>query len=157
MNILAIDCGTKTGWASWSNGHLESGVHEFSLARGDSPGMRFLRFRSFLVDMVTMTKPDLVTYERAHMRGGFATDLLVGLTTRIQEECAARRINCEAVHSATLKKAACGSGRADKAAMLKAASERFGRVVTSDDEADALCLLDLAMKTFGDGQKAEAA
>lgn len=149
MNILTLDVGTKTGWASLYQGHVESGVHEFSLGRGDSPGMRFLRFRSFLVDMLTMTKPDLVTYERAHMRGGFATDLLVGMTSRVQEECAVRNINCEAVHSGTLKKFATGSGRAQKDAMRRHASIRFDRNVESDDEADALCLLDLAMKTTG--------
>jgi Holliday junction resolvasome RuvABC endonuclease subunit len=149
MNILAIDPGTKTGWASLYQGHVESGVHEFSLGRGDSPGMRFLRFRSFLVDMLMMTKPELVIYERAHMRGGFATDLLVGMTSRVQEECAARSINYEAVHSATLKKFAAGSGRAQKDLMKAHASTRFGRNIESDDEADALCLLDMAMKTFG--------
>jgi Holliday junction resolvasome RuvABC endonuclease subunit len=149
MNILAIDPGTKTGWASLYQGHVESGVHEFSLGRGDSPGMRFLRFRSFLVDMLTMTKPELVVYEQAHMRGGFATDLLVGMTSRVQEECAARSINYEAIHSTTLKKFAAGSGRAQKDLMKAHASIRFGRNIISDDEADALCLLDMAMKTFG--------
>lgn len=148
MNILAIDPGTKTGWASLYQGHVESGVHEFALGRGDSPGMRFLRFRSFLTDLLTMTKPELVTYERAHMRGGFATDLLVGMTSRIQEECAARGINCEAVHSATLKKGVAGSGRADKGAIMRCMSEEFGRRITDDNEADALGLLWLAMKTF---------
>ena len=145
MNLLAIDPGTKCGWASFCQGHVESGVHEFALGRGDSPGMRFLRFRNWLADIIAMTKPELVTYERAHMRGGFATDLLVGFTTRIQEMCAEKGIEYEAVHSATLKKSTCGSGRADKSMMVKVASERFGKVVTSDDEADALNMLWMAM------------
>ena len=146
MNLLAIDPGIKTGWASFAQGHVESGVHEFALGRGDSPGMRFLRFRNWLADMLTMTGAQLVIYERPHMRGGFATDLLVGFVTRIQEACAERGIECEAVHSATLKKNACGSGRADKSAMVKVAAVRFGKAITSDDEADALNLLWLAME-----------
>ena len=146
MNILALDCGTKTGWASSFAGHIESGTHDFTPARGDSPGMRFLRFRSWLKDMFSMTDPALVIYERAHMRGGYATDLLVGFTTRIQEECAEQGVECEAVHTATLKKAATGSGRADKAAMIAVAEERFGRTTVDDNEADALCLLWYAMR-----------
>lgn len=146
MNLLAIDPGTRLGWASFAHGHVESGVHEFALGRGDSPGMRFLRFRNWLADMLTMAKPELVIFERPHMRGGFATDLLVGFVTRIQEACAERGIECQAVHSATLKKSACGSGRADKSMMVKAASERFGKPVTDDNEADALNLLWLAMQ-----------
>jgi Holliday junction resolvasome RuvABC endonuclease subunit len=146
MNLLAIDPGIHLGWASFANGHVESGVHDFALGRGDSPGMRFLRFRQWLADMLTMTKPGLVIYERPHMRGGFATDLLVGFSTRIQEACAERGIEFEAVHSATLKKSACGSGRAQKAEMILVARERFAKAVTSDDEADALNLLWLAMK-----------
>jgi len=149
MNILAIDCGTKTGWASWSNGHLESGVHEFAVGRGESPGLRFLRFRSWLVDMLTMTGPGLVVYEQSHLRGGHATDLLVGMTTRVVEECAARGIEYAAVHTATLKKAATGSGKADKRAMIEAASKRWGKRPVDDNEGDALCLLAWAEKTLG--------
>ena len=148
MNILAIDPGTKTGWAALYKGHIESGTHEFTTARGSSPGLRFLRFRSWLADMFRMTEPDLVVYERPHMRGGYATDLLVGFTTRIQEECAdpSRNIECEAVHTATLKKATTGSGRAGKDEMAAVAEERFGKSVEDDNEADALCLLWYAMQ-----------
>ena len=99
-----------------------------------------------LVDIITMTAPGLVIYERAHMRGGFATDLLVGFTTRIQETCAEKGIECEAVHSATLKKGVTGSGRADKGAIMRCMSEEFGRRITDDNEADALGLLWLAMQ-----------
>jgi Holliday junction resolvasome RuvABC endonuclease subunit len=152
MNILAIDCGTKTGWASWSNGHLESGVHEFNIGRGESPGLRFLRFRSWLVDMLTMTEPDLVVYEQAHLRGGHAVDLLVGMTSRIQEECAGRRIEYGACHSATLKKFATGSGRAEKAAMKEFAARTWGKQPQDDNEGDALCLLAWAKQTLGGGR-----
>jgi len=155
MNILAIDPGTRLGWSSLFKGYVESGVHEFRLDRGDSPGIRFLRFRAWLVDMLAMTNPELVVFERPHMRGGYATDLLVGLVTRIQEECAARRIECEAIHSATLKKHATGSGRADKAAMLKSAREEWGKHITDDNEADARWILDWAIKKYAPGEKAE--
>jgi Holliday junction resolvasome RuvABC endonuclease subunit len=83
------------------------------------------------------------------MRGGPATDLLVGMTTRVVEICAERNIDHQPVHSATLKKAATGSGRAEKDAMIKAAKKRFpGIEILSDDHADALCLLDYAVKEY---------
>ena len=146
MNILALDLGTRTGYASFVNGRVESGVQDFALGRGDSHGMRFIRFNRWLTEMIALTMPALITYERPHLRGGFATDLLVGFATRVQERCAEAGIECEAVHSATLKKAATGSGRAAKDAMIAVAEERFGKRVASDDEADALCLLWMAMK-----------
>jgi Holliday junction resolvasome RuvABC endonuclease subunit len=146
VNLLAIDPGISCGWASFSAGRVESGVHEFELGRGDSPGIRFLHFNSWLSDMIALVKPNLIIFERPHMRGGYATDLLVGFVTRIEEKCAVCGIEHQAIHSATLKKSVCGSGRADKAAMIRAASERFGRPIESDDEADALGLLWVAMK-----------
>jgi len=46
MVIIGLDPGIRTGWALCRQGRiLESGVQTFALARGESPGMRFLRFR----------------------------------------------------------------------------------------------------------------
>ena len=65
------------------------------------------------------------------------------MATRLQEACAERGIEYAAVHSATLKKASCGSGKADKDAMKAEASRRFpGRAILDDNEADALLLLE---------------
>lgn len=140
--ILALDFGTRTGWAALSDGHIESGVQTFDLARGESPGMRFIRFRRWLEEMIALARPGLCVYEAAHHRGGYATELLVGMVTRLQEVCAERGIEYAAVHNATLKKASCGSGRADKQAMIAEAMRRFpDRVITDDNEADALLLL----------------
>ena len=153
MDIVAIDPGTKTGWASWVRGFLESGVQEFSLKRGESAGMRFIRFRAWLKDLIKAVGPDLIVYEQAHLRGGWATDLLVGMTTRICEDAAAAGIEMTSVHSATLKKAIAGTGRADKLAMMKAAARLYpGRRIQDDNEADALCLLAWARQTLGGGR-----
>ena len=149
MNILTIDCGTKTGWASLVNGRIESGVQNFSLKRGESKGIRFLRFNTWLVGMLELVKPHVVVYEMAHFRGGSATEILVGMTTRIEEFCESKKIEYSSVHSATLKKFATGSGRASKQDMMKMASQFFAKTVDSDDEADALLILKWGMKEFG--------
>ena len=84
---------------------------------------------------------------------GYATELLVGMTTRLQETCAENGIEYAAVHSATLKKFATGSGRADKVTMMKRAAERFpGRKIEDDNESDALLLLEYAKAKFGTGK-----
>jgi len=149
MRILALDFGIKTGWASASDGVVESGVQEFPLERGESPGMRFLRFNAWLAELLKITTPEVVIYERAHHRGGYATDLLVGFSTRLQERCAVMKIEYEGVHSATLKKAAVGTGRADKKQMITEACRRFPDAKIADDnQADALLLLDYARIKF---------
>jgi len=155
--ILALDFGTRTGWAALTDGHVESGVQAFDLARGESSGMRFIRFRRWLEEMMTLTRPALCVYEAAHHRGGYATELLVGMATRLQEACAERGIEYAAVHSATLKKASCGSGRADKSAMIEAAKRLFpAREIADDNEADALMLLEYARAKFGEAAGVKA-
>ena len=151
MKILAIDCGTKTGFALYSNGIMEGGVQDFSLKRGESVGMRFVRFRSWLQEMLQITAAaplDLVVYEQAHHRGGSATEVLVGMVTRIQEECDQKNINYTSVHSATLKKFATGKGNAGKEQMLAEARRRFGDEVEDHNEADARLMVEWARKEF---------
>lgn len=151
MNILALDCGTKTGWAArGALGIVESGIQTFDIRRGESPGMRFIRFNAWLEEMFAYIAPHVVTYELAHHRGGAPTVLLVGMTTRVDEFCARHGIEHAAVHSATLKKSATGSGRAEKGAMIEAAKKLYPWIeILSDDHADALMLLACFEKQIG--------
>lgn len=148
MNILAIDPGSKTGWACSTDGRIESGVQHFSLKRGESQGMRFMLFRTWIRQMLDYALPELVIYEMAHHRGGSATELLIGMTTRIQEECEGKIIEYTSIHSATLKKFATGKGNSGKKAMLKEARYRFGKHVKDHNEADALLMLDYAREEY---------
>ena len=166
MRILAIDPGTHCGWATWDGQHVESGVQVFDLKRGESPGMRFLRFRRWLYAVAGVTSvrisvqrqqghlPDLLVYEQAHHRGGAATEILVGMTTRIMEFAAEIGAEHVAVHSGTLKKFATGRGNASKADMIVAAEGwgarwGIGDTITDDNIADALLLLAWAREEFG--------
>jgi Holliday junction resolvasome RuvABC endonuclease subunit len=111
--------------------------------------MRFLRFSKWLNELYDLTHPwELVVYERAHHRGGYATELGVGLQTRVQEFAAARDIEYAAVHSATLKKSATGSGRASKQDMMDAYRAIRGCDPIDDNEADAFLLLEYAKEEF---------
>jgi Holliday junction resolvasome RuvABC endonuclease subunit len=146
MRILAFDFGCKTGWASKRDDRIESGIQTFELGRGESPGMRFLRFNVWLEAMIRLVQPELCVYEQAHHRGGYATELLVGMATRLQERCATSSIEYMPVHTGMLKKWATGKGSSDKERMKLAAQKKFSKIPEDDNEADALLLLAYAME-----------
>jgi Holliday junction resolvasome RuvABC endonuclease subunit len=138
MKVLGLDCATKTGWALAEDGKvIESGVQDFSKRRGDSNGMMFLRFRRWLEDMIQGQKPGVLCYERAHHRGGAATEIGVNLAGRVQEAAALAGIECSSFHTAEIKKFAVGAGNAGKPEMMEAAAKLLGRPPIDDNEADA--------------------
>lgn len=162
MRVLAIDPGTRLGWAYFDGHRRESGVQTFDLKRGESPGMRWIRFNTWLETMLACRpghdeatgylRVDLVIFEQAHHRGGAATQVLNGFVTRIEEACARHGIDHTALHSGTLKKWTTGSGNAKKPEMIAAVQRRFMPEVESligvpeldDNEADAVALLEFA-------------
>jgi len=162
MKIFAIDPGLSTGWAVFFNdmNRIESGVQTFRTRRGESPGMRYLYFRTWLDRIIKRIKPDLIIYEMSHLRGGAATQIQVGLTSRIEEICSILKTDYMKVHSGAVKKFITGSGKASKKDMIKAANKIFknqkrspGREIISDDEADAVCILAWGINEFEDREK----
>ena len=125
MNILALDTGLSTGWAFGNGDMVESGARDFHKRRGESNGIVFLRFRKWLCWFFDGSQrdftPTLLVYEQPHHRGGAATEIGVGMTTRVQEVAAQYSVECASCHTATLKKFATGNGRASKADMMAAA------------------------------------
>jgi Holliday junction resolvasome RuvABC endonuclease subunit len=165
VNILALDLATRTGWAICENAApILSGVQEFKLGRGESPGMRYIRFSRWLdemlvagADSLSLSPPQsrvhLVCYEQSFRRGGAATEVAGGLVALVQQACARYGIEHVAVPVMTLKKAATGTGKADKAAMVARAfanwPEQFALGEPPDDnQADALHLLAYARTLY---------
>lgn len=168
--ILALDLATSTGWAARDRaGVVTSGVQVFELRRGESNGMRFLRFRRWLREVFELNRMGIwsrhddahaplehrgvIAFEQAHHRGGHATSLAVGLVTVVLEEAAAQGVETSSVHTATLKKHATGSGRAGKPDMQAAALKRWGKPAggeLQEDQADALCVLGWALDEIGE-------
>lgn len=149
MNILALDCATKCGYACLIDGHIESGVQDFTKRRGESNGMMFLRFRAWLKTF-NAANIKLVVYELAHYRGGAATEICTNLTGRAQEFAAEIGAETLSVHSATLKKFATGSGKASKEDIQAKMLQETGRAPIDDNEADAFFLLRFAMREVGE-------
>lgn len=146
MRILTLDLATKTGWAT--NYPEASGVDTFDVRRGESPGTRYLRFTGWLREKIDLIRPELVVYEKAHHRGGAATEVAVGFATHLQSVCAAAGIEHAAIHTSTIKKYATGKGNAGKAEMMAAYQKRWGRAPIDDNECDARWLLEYAINRY---------
>jgi len=160
LPILALDLATKTGWALKDReGRLASGVQAFELKRGESRGMRFLRFRKWLNEMLELgqlgkkysdTEAGVIVFEQAHHRGGHATELCVGLVTDVLAEAARHKLEHMPVHTGALKKWATGKGNSGKPVMIARAKVLFPAVdIIDDNHADALLLLSYGAEEIG--------
>jgi len=107
MTILALDLGTKTGWAVQSEaGIISSGTCEFRSRRFEGGGMRYLRFNRWLEDAKkTLREIDVIYFEEvrrhaatdaAHVYGG-----LVAVVTAFAEH---HKIPYQGVPVGTIKK-----------------------------------------------------
>lgn len=147
MNILAVDIGTKTGWAISYNGMIESGVQDFSPKFGESKGMLFFKFRTWLQETLATGNINAVVYEDAYQKGKAARRIYDGMITRIMEVCDVNGVEYTFIGASALKKHITGKGNASKEMMIQEAKRRYPGIIISDDnEADALLILDWAVK-----------
>ncbi len=154
MKILGIDPGSHCGWA-YRDGRgkgrrvgvvWESGVWDLAARRHEGGGMRYLRCRKYLQDVLDLLKPEVVVYEevRRHM-GTDAAHVYGGIVAVISEECEARKIPYRGIPVGTIKKHATGKGNADKVKMGEAARYRWPDYDFADDnEVDARFIADTA-------------
>lgn len=148
LRILALDCATRTGWATNCAGaRIEAGLVDFSPKRGESTGMRYVRFSTWLTEMLTQLRPEVVIYEQppGHFAGANAAEVAYALTTRVQEICERQQVNYTSVNPTTLKWWVTGKGNATKDVMKAAATERYPDYCEAKDpggdEADARHIL----------------
>ena len=156
--LIGLDLAIVTGWAveSADGAVRQSGIAEFPLSRGDSPSLRYVKFRKWLHDLMVFAGvnhggPGLVIVEMPHHRGGAATQIAYGLLAMVHERCARWGIQHHGVQTRTLKLASCGHGNASKGDMVKAAQKRWPETDTramTSDEADAILLLEYGRTQF---------
>lgn len=139
FKVLGLDLGKKLGWAIADEHAVRlSGREILKVGRGESRGMVFVKFTRWFNGMLETHSPALVIYEMPHLRGGDATQSLVGLQTHCMSCCCARSIEYTSVHTGTLKLFATGRGGASKAEMILKAAFWLGREPVDDNEADAV-------------------
>ena len=153
QTILTLDLGTKTGWAlKTSDGLITSGTAQFKNDRWQGGGMRYLKFKHWLEEMlITVDGIDAIYYEevRRHL-GVDAAHAYGGFMGHLTAWCEHHQVAYEGVPVGTIKRHATGKGNANKAAMILAV-KNLGYDPTDDNEADALALLHWALdnRTLG--------
>jgi hypothetical protein len=143
LRILALDLGTRMGWALAEDGRLAAhGVVDFSPGRFEGAGMRYLRFRSFLDGQLDrLGGIDALFFEdvRGH-KGTDAAHVYAAFLGNLGSWAEERGVPHAGLPPATIKRQVAGSGNAAKDAMIRAA-RRWAPGVADDNEADAVCIV----------------
>jgi crossover junction endodeoxyribonuclease RuvC len=149
--ILALDLGQKTGWAVHNtDGAIASGTVEFKPGRFEGGGMIYLRFRAWLQEVdETAGGVGAVYFEevRSH-RGVIAAQSYGAFLGHLTAWAEMFKIPYRGVPVGTIKRHVTGRGNADKDAVI-AGVRRLGFDPADDNEADALALLDWALRNGG--------
>jgi Holliday junction resolvasome RuvABC endonuclease subunit len=146
MNILALDLGTRTGYAILKDEHITIGTKKL-LHDKNASGVRFLYFRRWLTEMIETHNIYNVFFERVYRHKGTEAAHIYGAFMYVLAMvCEELKIRCVGLNVGTIKKFATGKGNATKEEMIAAAKLR-GFDPQTDDEADALAILFLALKT----------
>ena len=151
MRILAIDPGTKCGWALDDNGVVVSGVWNLAQRRYQGGGMRFVLLAQNLRDI---GKVDRVYFEevRRHM-GVDAAHIYGGIVAVITGRCERQGTPYCGIPVGTIKKLATGKGNAGKDEMVEAARRLYpDQNVIDDNQADALCILHASKSVENNGR-----
>ncbi|NHB77624.1 crossover junction endodeoxyribonuclease RuvC [Rhodobacter calidifons] len=151
MSILALDLGTRTGWALLTRDRaITTGVVEFKQDRWQGGGMRFLRFRAWLDEVHQLSGGfDQLIYEQVRRHAGTdASHLYGGWLAILEVWCEQNSVAYQGVPVGTIKRHATGKGNAPKEAMIAAARAR-GFSPADDNEADAIAILHWALETNG--------
>lgn len=144
--ILALDLGTKTGYAvRQRNGKVVHGTQSFAPRKSWSAGQRWLRFQSWLGELLDLHRVDQIAYEHVSFHAGVRDAHCYGAFRALVEMAADRRnIGLVGTNVQMVKRHWTGKGGADKAAMIAQARARGFRPET-DNDADALAVLDWAV------------
>lgn len=147
--ILAIDLGTHTGWAIHQlDGTITSGTEHFTPKRFEGGGMRYLRFKRWLNEILSSSQHiNAVFFEEVRRHAGVdAAHAYGGFMSHLTAWCEQHNIPYQGVPVGTIKKHATGKGNAGKEEMIAAAIKR-SHAPGDDNEADALALLYWAIES----------
>lgn len=149
MTVLALDIGTKTGWAiSLKNGTISGNAKWPKSKRKKNPqhvGHRFNEFKKMLTELKNKYDVTSVYYERSYFgaKGKIAEEVRNQFVGVLLCWACHHDLPVEPISTSTLR-ASYGNRFKRDAGKLYAetCANRFsGRSITSDDEADALMLL----------------
>lgn len=143
--VLALDLGSTTGWATSRSGTLTaSGTWTAKKSRFDGGGMRFLQFRHWLDELQKQTGGLVAVYfeEVRNHKGVDAAHVYGGFMATLTGWCEEHKVPYQGIPVGTIKRHSTGAGNAGKPAMIAAATACWKVTPKDDNEADALCILD---------------
>lgn len=150
LTILALDPAVHCGFAHQCG---ISGTWDLTVRRDESAGMRLIRLRGKLNEVLKNAPFNLLVFEAArHAAPGQQGALVVQAELQgvVKAWCHDNHIEYRGYSPSEVKKHATGKGNASKEAMIDFAKVKWGRTVkiVDDNHADALWILDLAKKTL---------
>jgi len=138
MKILALDQATVTGWAT----DTASGTWNLKPNRGESEGMRVVRFKGKVKELIELEDIEIVAYERP--AGRFKASIMVSseMIGVLKDLCIEKGVKLACYSASEIKVTATGKGNAGKPAMIKAAKSKWPNInIIDDNHADALWIL----------------
>lgn len=147
-NVLALDLGTYCGWAcSDAEGRLTYGTEHFMQRNKWHSGVRWSNYRAWLAELIRDKQITAVYFEDVKRHAGtLAAHVYGGYLAMTEMVCQQHNVPMVGIGVGQAKKKWTGSGRADKAVMVKEAQRRGFKVASGeDDTADALALLAYAL------------
>jgi Holliday junction resolvasome RuvABC endonuclease subunit len=149
MSILALDIATKTGWAHTDG---SSGVWNFSKRK--TSALKVHSLYESLSELVEWLPFSHIVAESVHYGFLTATALLNQYRGAVMAWCVNKEVefieNSKLYTATAIKKWSTGKGHASKDEMIERANKlklasaaplRGSRIITDDNEADAICLL----------------
>ena len=143
-NILALDIATKTGWKT----KTASGTWDFKPKRGESEGMRVVRFKAKVREMIAMENITLIAYERPAGRHAASIMVASEMVGVLKDLCIEFNVELACYSAKEIKSFATGNGNAGKPLMIEKAKE-LGYNPQDDNEADAIHLYRLTEQEIG--------
>lgn len=147
MNILAIDPGSHCGYAN-NYSKDASGTWELTPKRLEGPGVRYLRFRNYLIQLLARGAEMVVFEEVRRHAGTAAAHVYGGLVGELMATCEDKEILYTSVPIGTWKKDVTGKGNTKPAVYLEYARKHISSKCKTEDEAAALCILEWAERQY---------
>jgi hypothetical protein len=145
ITVLALDLGTKTGWALYNGNKILSGVEDFSLKANEKErqGKRFEKFEEFLDLMHKEYNINHVFFEKVmqHHKSRAAAAIYNGFWAVLINWCEKNKINYVGMAVGTIKLFIAGKGNASKDDVINSVKNKGFSDIKDDNEADALALL----------------
>lgn len=144
-NILTLDIATITGFCN----HTASGVWHLAPKKDESKGMRLIKFRSKLKDMLSLMTIKLIVFEGLAIYTKFPNFVAAEMVGVLKIFCEENHIEYFSVTPSELKKFATGKGGAKKEVMIQRCIEKYNITPHDDNEADAVHLFHYALNELG--------